>query len=364
MSRRRFCLPLLLLAGLVPTGAAAASLLDSLKQGSVALQHAGPLAFAPEGILLIGDTRAATVYAIDTGDRVAGNGRVNVESVDRHVAAALGTTADKILIHDMVANPLSGNAYLSVSRGVGPDAPSMIMRVDDKGKVTELDLARIKSASAVLPDAPDPASRDRRGQSNRMVSITDIGYVDGRVVVAGLSNEEFASTLRTIAFPFTASPRGTSLEIYHGAHGRWETRAPVRAFTLMTINDEPYVVAAYTCTPLVLFPLRDLEEGKKLSGVTIAELGNRNRPLDMFVYEKDGEEFLLMANTSRGVMKISTRNIGNAQAIEDKIGGVGGQPYQTIEVLTDVVQLDRTAGNALVLVARNDAFDLMTVPLP
>jgi hypothetical protein len=34
-------------------------------------------------------------------------------------------------------------------------------------------------------------------------------------------------------------------------------------------------------------------------GKTVAELGNRNRPIDMIVYEKDGKEFLLIANNSR-----------------------------------------------------------------
>ena len=42
----------------------------------------------------------------------------------------------------------------------------------------------------------------------------------GKVYVAGLSNEQFASTLRAIPFPFTEADKGTSVEIYHGAHGR------------------------------------------------------------------------------------------------------------------------------------------------
>lgn len=341
------------------------SYLDALKPGNVKLQQAGSLAFAPEGILLIGDSMAATIYAVDTGDRGSHAGEINLADVDGHVAAALGTTRDRILIHDMVANPLSGNAYLSVSRGKGPESPSLIMRVDANGQVSELVLDNVRYASAMLPNAPDPGSKNRWGQSNRLVSITDIGYLDGRVIVAGLANEEFASTLRTIEFPFTAAASGTSIEIYHGNHGRWETRAPVRAFTTMMINNEPYVVAAYTCTPLVLFPLSALKEGEKLNGVTVAELGNRNRPLDMFVYQKDGKEFLLMANNARGTMKISTENMGTAKPIESKIGGIAGQQYETIEDLGDVIQLDRfQESSALVIVARNNSMDLKTIPLP
>src|SRR6185369_13475007 len=144
----------------------------------------------------------------------------------------------------------------------------------------------------------------------------------------GLSNEEFASTLRAIPFPFKTVPNGTTVEIYHGAHGRFETRAPVRTFVPFNVGDQPSLLAAYTCTPLVQFPISALQPGAKLKGKTIAELGNRNRPLDMIVYTKDGKDFLLLANSSRGIMKISTDNIESAGSITAPVpdGGKKGQP--------------------------------------
>ncbi len=45
------------------------------------------------------------------------------------------------------------------------------------------------------------------------------------MIVAGLSNEEFASTLRSLPFPFKEGESETSVEIYHGAHGKFETRS-------------------------------------------------------------------------------------------------------------------------------------------
>ena len=42
------------------------------------------------------------------------------------------------------------------------------------------------------------------------------------------------------------------------------------------------------------FPRRRPEAGQKIRGKTVAELGNRNSPLDMIVYEKDGKQFLLL----------------------------------------------------------------------
>ena len=80
------------------------------------------------------------------------------------------------------------------------------------------------------------------------------------------------------------------------------------------IEGEPHLLAAYTCTPLVKFPVAELKPGTQVKGTTIAELGNRNRPLDMIVYEKDGKDYLLLANSSRGVMKITTDGIAGSRA--------------------------------------------------
>ena len=42
---------------------------QSLKPAKAALASAGPLAFGPDGILFVGDTAGATLWALDTGDR-------------------------------------------------------------------------------------------------------------------------------------------------------------------------------------------------------------------------------------------------------------------------------------------------------
>ncbi len=81
------------------------------------------------------------------------------------------------------------------------------------------------------------------------------------------------------------------------------------------INGEANILAAYTCTPLVKIPMSELQPGQKIKGTTIAELGNMNKPLDMFVYEKGGKNYILMANSKRGVMKITTEGIDKIEAI-------------------------------------------------
>src|SRR5205085_5200333 len=166
-------------------------------------------------------------------------------------------------LNDLAVNPISHNAYLAVSRGRGPDAIPVIVRVKADGQPEVLTLDKIRSARAELPDAPvEGVQGEGNRQSNpRQESITDIAFFQDRVLIAGLSNEEFASTLRAIPFPFKTVPNGTSVEIYHGSHGRFETRAPIRTFVPFNVGTEPCLLAAYTCTPLVQFPIKELAPG-------------------------------------------------------------------------------------------------------
>ena len=86
----------------------------------------------------------------------------------------------------------------------------------------------------------------------------------------------------------------------------------------------------------------------------------------MIVYQKDGKDFILTANSKRGVMKISTDGIAEAASIGSKVQDTAGLPYKTIPELKDVVQLDLLdKDNALVIVGQpTGAQNLETVPLP
>ncbi len=339
----------------------------SLKQGNPALKSAGPIGFGPDGILFVGDTQGAALFAIDTGDRTATARKqpVAVKDLAAKVAGMLGTKPDQVMINDLAVNPLSGNVYLSVARGRGPDATPVLLRLTADGKLDEVALENIRFARAEIPNPPDPSSV-QRGQPLRNESITDIAYVDGRVFIAGLSNEEFSSRLIAIPFPFSEGFDGAAIEIYHGSHGKLETKSPIRTFVPYRIGNDPYLLAAYTCTPLVKVPVAELKAGAHIKGTTIAELGNRNRPLDMITYSKDGRNYLLLANNSRGVMKISTDNTGEAQAITQPVQGTQGVGFDTIASLKGVVQMDKLDdGHAVVLVQDPaGALNLETVELP
>ena len=348
----------------------AANWTAGMKEGKPEFKSMGPLAFGPEGILLVADTKSAAVVAIATGDTTSGKDArpLKVEGVNQKIAGLLGTAADQILISDMVVNPISRNAYLAVSRGRGTNAVPVLVRVKTGGELEAVSLDKVKFSRGELPDAPvDGVVGQGNRQSNpRTESITDIAFLEDRVLIAGLSNEEFASTLRAIPFPFEKVANGTSVEIYHGAHGRFETRSPIRTFVPFKVGNEPSLLAAYTCTPLVQFPIKELSPGAKIKGKTIAELGNRNRPIDMIAYQKDGKDYILMANSSRGIMKISTDNIEKAESIVTRAEEKTGQPYETIADWTGVDQLDKLDAQTALVVRRGDgnSLNLETLALP
>src|SRR4029434_3876546 len=104
----------------------------------------------------------------------------------------------------------------------------------------------------------------------------------------------------------------------------------MRTFVPYSVGHEPQLLAAYTCTPLVQMPLKDLVSGAKVKGKTVAELGNMNRPLDMIAYQKDGKDYLLLANSARGIMKVSTDKIEQVESINEPVkgGGTKGLTYE------------------------------------
>jgi hypothetical protein len=331
----------------------------TMQTGKAGLKSAGALAIGPDGVLFVGDSAGAAIYALDVNDHATAKsgGSLEIKGVNEKIAAMLGIAADQLAINDVVVNPASKNVYVSVSRGKGADAVPVLLRIDTAGKITEVALDNIKYASVALPDGPQA---DRQ----RMETITSMKYVDGQVLVAGLSNEEFSSSLRSIPYPFKDYSKAAGIEIYHGSHGRFETNAPVRTFVPYEINHQQSILAAYTCTPLVKIPVSDLKPGNKVKGTTIAELGNGNRPLDMIVYTKGDKHFILMANSSRGVMKLPADNLETFKPITAHTE-TAGVPYETIATLKGVQQLDKfDDASALILIGSGTSMDLRTIPLP
>jgi len=341
-----------------------------LKEGTPDLKSATALAFGPDGILFIGDTRSAKIFAIGTGDTEGDPAKVKLEISDLNgeIAKALG--AESVTINDLAVNPLTGHVFLAVAKGQGPKAAPAIVRLDAQGKPSEIGLTKVPFQQVELPDAPEDKEiqRGNRSMNPRNDAITDLAYAEGKVYVSGLAAGTSPSSVHQIPFPFAEGLTGTSVEIYHAAHGRSEDYAAIRTFVPMNINGEPTLLAGFVCTPLVRFPVDALKPGSRTKGTTVAELGNRNRPLDMITYQKDGKTFLLLSNSARGVMKISTENIARNEGLTTPVtgGGTAGQPYETVKELDGVTQLDKLNDTHLVVVVQSspNSLALRTVDLP
>ncbi len=319
MLRKRFAwiaaalLGLFVLAWAYPNPTATAT----LTYGTPDVQSMGALAFGPDNLLFVGDSKGAAVFALDVNDTVeaADQEPLNLRGVDKKIAALLGTTPDAVTIHDMAVHPVSQRVYLSLTRGQGDAAMPVLLRIAKDGTMEEVSLDGVYFSKAALTNAPAVDAKDQRGRSLRTNAITDLAYADDQVYVAGLSNEEFASNFRRLAFPFNDHMDATSLEIFHVAHGRYETHAPVRTFMPFDIDGEPQILAAYTCTPLVAFPVGHLEDGAHVKGKTVAELGFGNTPLDIISFERDGKTRILIANTNRTVMMIKADDLSGAESL-------------------------------------------------
>jgi hypothetical protein len=362
MTRFRTVLCALLVVALFATTGFSAALTDSLKPGKADIKSAGVMTFGPEGILFVGDSVGGAVYAFDTQDRTASPAAaVDVAGINEKVASMLGTMPDQILINDLAVNPISKKMYLSVARGRGPDATPVIVRVDTKGAITQLSLDNVAFAKLALPDAPESKGEGR--QNPRTQAITDLGWVDNKLLIAGLSNEEFASTLRAAPFPFS-NAKGAGVEIWHGSHGRFETQSPVRTFVPYKIKGEENILAAYTCTPLVKIPVAQLQPGAKVKGTTIAELGSGNQPLDMISYNKGGHAYILLNNSNRGIMRLTADGLENFKPITAPTD-IAGVPYESVKSITGVTQLDKVDETmAAVLMGSGNSVALKTIALP
>lgn len=337
-----------------------------LTTGTPDLQSAGPLLFHPDGILFVADVSAAAVLAIDVADPgdSDGAGSIDVEHLGAKTASLLGVDQEDVAVRGMAVHPTTGAVYLSVARGRAADAAPALVRVAARGELSLVELAGVPYARVTLDDAPSPdderldiwtdgtaensapfevagitlqVARVPLGRS----TITDMAWVDGALMVAGTSNEEFTSRLRRLAFPFDGAAQGTSVEIYHVDHGQYETASPIRA--LIPFDGGRSVLATYTCTPVVQFRVEDLVPDALVRGRTVAELGPMNQPLGLVSYDRDGQEFLLVSGTRHPLLKIPAAAVAEQEPLTEKLRPVG-LPREALDHpgVTWMANLDRS----------------------
>ena len=328
------------------------------------------LAAGPENVLFVADWKSARVHAITlpgAAQKPAG-AAFNILDLEAILSKQVGGA--RITVEDMVVRPRTAEVYVAVSYGAAK-RPALIVVTSDH-KARRVDLKAAKSTSIALRDAPTSNYNFWRDTPERSFTVTDMKWREGELFVAGLSNQEFASTLRRLKYPFDSSQSITSVEIYHTGHNLIETRAPIRAMSFATLGGIPYLVAAYTCTPIVIIPLDELKDGAHIRGKTIAELGYGNTPADMIAYTKTDqgktEEFLMLVNFERGTSIIPVSELEAASGrpgIETIVpyGKVVGLDVMSAP-LVGTMRLDNLDEESFIVVRRQlekDALQLVTV---
>lgn len=299
------------------------------------IKSLGVLEFSEEGTLFIGDNVAGAILAVDltTESKAERKFEINVYKIDVQIASAIGTSQNNVQINDIAVHPKSGEVYLSITRGHGLDALPALMKVDAENQIHSIDLSALKITSQPLKQVVDadqrfalrgtmgmpPTQKEiaKSKQSLRMLSVVDMEYHKGELFVAGISNEDFSSVLRRIPYPFNGMESISNIEMYHIAHDMYETRAPIRSMLVKEIDGIDQLIAAYTCSPLVLIPLNELEDNKKVKARTIGDMGN-GQPIDMISFNMKGKEMLFVTNNSRSPRVIPVDGLNKAKAVTDK----------------------------------------------
>jgi hypothetical protein len=328
------------------------------------------LAAGPENVLFVADWKSARVHAITlpgAAQKPAGT-TFNILDLDSVLSKQVGGA--KVTIEDMVVRPGTAEAYIGVSYGAAK-TPALIVVTSDQ-RARRVNLKAAKSTSIALRDAPTSNYKFWRETPERSFTVTDMKWRDGELFIAGLSNQDFASTLRRVHYPFDSKQSVTSVEIYHTGHNLIETRAPIRAMSFATWGGKPYLVAAYTCTPIVIIPLEDLKDGAHIRGKTIGELGYGNTPADMISFSKTEqgktEDFLLLVNFERGadVIPLSQVEAASGRPGMDKVvpfGQIAGLDV-TSAPLAGAMRVDNLDEKSFIVVRRQlekDALQLVTI---
>lgn len=311
-----FFRPIKYLAGRLPVvvSAALVSLGGLAFAGPV--RSVGPMTFADADTLVVADWRGGEIHALRlTSATRAESKPFNLKNVSTPIARALRTQPDKLRFESMAFRPGTELAYiaLSVERGSGQPVPALVV-VSSTGVVIVVDLVNTPRTSVAVANRPTADKKFWSDVPAATYTVTDIVYHSGKVYVAGLSNAAFASTLRIYDFPFSGSSTTTSVEMYHAVHDQLESRAPIRKMLIATLNGEPSLIAAYTCTPLVTIPLKDLKDGAHVTGKTVAELGWGSTPVDMVAFDAGQGPVVLLANSHKSADLMTVAAIESASA--------------------------------------------------
>jgi hypothetical protein len=277
---------------------------------------AGKIAFVDANTVVVADWRGGRLHAITLPPVAPGApAAFNVKDVSGAIARTLHTRAESLRFEDMAVRPGSEVAYISLSVD-GKTASAMpapvLVSVDAAGKVRIVNLDRGGRESVAIGKLPAADKRLWRDTPAASFTVTDMKYHEGKLYVAGLSNASFASTLRVFDFPFRGRAAVSSVEMYHPVHNQLETRAPIRKMVITSLNGEPTLIAAFTCSPLVTIPLKDLKDGAHIAAKTVAEFGWGSAPAGMVMFDAGQGPMVLLTHSHKSADLLSVADIADA----------------------------------------------------
>ena len=309
--------------------------------------------FGPTNTLFVADWVQSKVHALTLAPAKPDAGKpFNLLDLDASLRRTLGT--NDVAIEDIAARPGSDEVYVAVS--IAPNKTPAILSVKADGSVHKLDLPSMPESAATLEKAPDASLNFWTGNTGRSFTVTDMKWYGGKLYLAGLSNQSFASSLRILSYSFGHSAATASIEMYHTSHDQIETRAPIRAMTFANLDGKPYLIAAYLCTPLVTIPLEALADGAHVKAKTVAELGDAGIPVQVLPYTAidftTGKpvSYILAANLYR------EGSIIPLSSIEAANRGTGYSKPVAFGQIAGVQHLGATMSNVLQIDNQNDQF--------
>jgi hypothetical protein len=322
------------------------------------------LKFGDDNTLFVGDSKSATLYAytVPVSTNSEAQKAYNIHDLSSKIAVFAKVGILDILVRDMALHPTSKEAYIAFDTKTKTGYVSQIIIVNQSGKIRKFDLKATQHTEITIANAPTKELKIWDKTTLRSMTFTDIDFYKGKVYVSGMSNAEFSSVLRVIDYPFTDKVTSSSVEIFHAVHGQNETRAPIQTMQCITLGNEDYILAAYTCTPLVLIPVKEIKDGAHIVGKTIAELGYGNTPVDIIKFQSEGfdkkpYDGIILANRNRTAQFINLNDIGKS-ATENGIGYIGmaehtGTPINNLP-MTGLMQMDDQDGYHILTMRRND----------
>lgn len=350
------------LALVAPALTFGADALGKTTKGKPEIKSIEAVSFGP-GVLLIGDGRGSQVVAVKVPQMAKQSwGSTDIANIKDKLADKLGTNGKAIEILKLAVEPQSQTPFLLVRKNATKE--DVLVTLESGGNVGLFNLDNVEYAAVSLA-----------GEKGAVSKITDIAWSPKGILVSAQASDTFPVKIIVVPAPVNHGAKESIVgtETFHVAHSRWETAAPIRSVLSYEEGGKNYILGAFTCTPIVKYPLDKLDPKVAIKGESMIEIGSGNQPLDMFRYEKDGKSYILMsmfrfhhAKAPVGplpnwTVKVDQAVLSDASKVNEnavrRVGGKNATDLATVaEAYHGTLHMDRL-DNARAMVVKTDGKD-------